>query len=104
MNRRHFITLSGAASLAAMTAKTTAAEASAGRDYYELRRLAIENKEQKAEVDKFLKEAAIPAINRLGMKPVGVFYPAEGLSPIYILLRHPSAESVCTLQARLGQD
>lgn len=104
MNRRHFITLSGTASLAAMTAKVTAAEVSTGRDYYELRRLVIENKEQKAEVDKFLKEAAIPAINRLDMKPVGVFYPAEGLSPIYILLRHPSAESVCTLQARLGQD
>lgn len=104
MNRRQFIALSSTASLAAMTGKTSAADAPADRDYYELRQLTIENKDQKASVDKFLKEAAIPAMNRLGIKPVGVFYPAEGLSPVYILLRHPSMDSVCTLMARMSQD
>jgi len=104
MNRRHFIALSGAASLAAMSPKATAAEESGGRDYYELRTFILDSAEQKAKVDGFLKDAVIPALNRLGIKPAGVFYPAQGLSPTYFLLRHPSSESVCTLNTRLAQD
>jgi hypothetical protein len=104
MNRREFLTISSTASLAAVTGTASAAEASSEREYYDLKQFIIENADQKKKVDAFLKNAAIPALNRLGMKPVGVFYPAEGLSPIYVLLRHPSPESVCTLNARLGED
>ena len=46
----------------------------------------------------------IPALNRLGVTPVGVFYPNEGLSPIYVLLPHPSLVSFATLTERLGED
>ena len=90
--------------MAAASGKTLAAEPAEGRDVYELRQLIVETKEQRAGVDKFLKGAAIPAMNRIGIKPVGVFYPAEGLSPVYIVIRHPSMESVCTLHSRLYQD
>jgi len=105
MNRRHFITLSGAAGMAAITASTArAAQAASGRDYYELRQFILENDIQKKQLDNFLKQAAIPALNRLGMKPVGVFYPAEGISPVYVLLRHKSLETVATLNAQLAAD
>jgi hypothetical protein len=103
MNRRQFIALSGTASLAAVATTTNAATASE-RDYYELQQYTVENEEQKKGLDTFFKEAAIPALNRAGIKPVGVFYPSEGLSPVYVLLRHASVESFSTLIERLGED
>jgi len=111
MNRRHFLAVSGAATMAAVTNKTHAAESLSGsdREYYELRQLILDEDKQKAEdqrkgLDTFLKEAAIPSLNRQGIKPVGVFYPAEGVSPVYVLLRHSSFESIATLYARMGRD
>ena len=74
------------------------------RGFYELRRYEIETEAQKAGFDKFASEAAIPALNRLGVTPVGVFYPDQGLSPIYVLLPHPSLVSFATLTERLGED
>jgi hypothetical protein len=75
-----------------------------GRAYYELRRYEIETPEQKAGFDTFLAEAAIPALNRLGIKPVAVFYPEKDLSPIYVLLPHRNYLSFGTLTERLSQD
>jgi hypothetical protein len=74
------------------------------RSYYELRRYEIERPEQKAGFDKFLSEAAIPALNRMGIKPVGVFYPEKDLSPIYVLIWHTSCESFATLNQKLAED
>jgi len=104
MNRRQFIAISGTATAAAITTETSAAESNSGREYYELRQVIIEKEEQKKQVDNFLKEAAIPALNRLGIKPVGVFYPEKALSPIYVLIPHVSLESMATFQAQMGQD
>lgn len=83
---------------------TQAAEATSGRDFYELRQIVVETQEQKKMTDSFLKDAAIPALNRLGMKPVGVFYPEQNLSPIYLLLRHSSLESLVTVGSQLAED
>ncbi len=83
--------------------RTEAAEAMA-TEYFELRRYEIETEAQKAGFDTFAKEAAIPALNRAGVEPVGVFYPWEGLSPIYVLLRHKSLASFASLTQRLSQD
>jgi hypothetical protein len=73
-------------------------------EYYELRRYEIESQEQKAGLDKFLSEAMIPVVNRLGVQTVGVFYPAEGLGPVYVLLVYPSVGSFATLTHRLYGD
>lgn len=108
MKRRHFLALTGTAGMAALTASTAgsarAAEAGSGRDYYELRQFILESEAQKQKVDAFLKQAAIPALNRLGIKPVGVFSPAEGFSPVYVLLRHKSLDTVVHLNAELAAD
>jgi hypothetical protein len=73
-------------------------------EYYELRRYDIESEEQKAGLDRFLSETAIPTLNRLEVKTVGVFYPVEGFSPVYVLLVHPSVGSFATLTQRLSGD
>jgi hypothetical protein len=87
--------------MARMRASTEDATAS---DYFELRRYEIETGAQKAGFDTFAREAAIPALNRAGIEPVGVFYPWEGLSPIYVLLRHKSLASFVALTQRLSED
>ena len=105
MNRRQFITLSGAASLAAISpAPSVAADSASGRDYYQLLQFAVDNQDQRKAVDGFLKNAAVPALNRLGLKPVGVFYPAEGISPVYALIRHKSLASVLNMNEGLATD
>ncbi len=88
---------------AAQAAQAARARAES-RDYYELRRYEIETDAQKADFDAFAKDAAIPALNRNGIDPVGVFYPWEDLSPIYVLLRHKSLASVAQLTQRLSED
>jgi len=73
-------------------------------EYFELRRYEIETEAQKAGFDAFAQEAAIPALNRAGIEPVGVFYSWEDVSPIYVLLRHKSLPSFVTLTQRLAED
>lgn len=104
MKRRDFLALSGAAGLAAMTSKTQAATTAGGRDYYELRQFLLDSEEQKKGLDVFLSSALIPALNRLGIKPVGVFYPEKDLSPTYVLMRHRSLDSYATWMQRIAED
>ncbi len=124
MERREFLRTSCATGLAALTAGATAygqdtprklpGESEVAyrqriarlpsREYFELRRYEIETEAQKAGFDAFAKEVAIPALNRAGIKPVGVFYPWEGISPIYVLLGHKSPSSFTSLTQMLSQD
>lgn len=105
MNRRDFLTLATVTGLAPLGLEATAAEnASAARDFYELRQYQVETEAQRQGLEAFLREAAIPALNRLGVKPVGVFYPEKDLSPVYVLLRHKSLEALTTLTQRLQAD
>jgi hypothetical protein len=54
----------------------------------------------------YLRDALVPALRRAGTGPVGVFTVAVGPdSPtIYVLIPHPSMESVATLPDRLAAD
>lgn len=88
--------------MAAIHAAETAADG--GREYYELQQYLIETEEQKKRFDQYMKEAAIPALNRAGVKPVGVFLPQEGLGPVYVLLPAQSAEKLASLTQQLMQD
>jgi hypothetical protein len=126
MQRREFLATSCVAGLASLAEGTAVAQTTsmaprlpgeseaayrarllrtaARRAYYELRRYEIETPEQKAGFDRFLAEAAIPALNRLSVNPVGVFYPEKDLSPIYVLMAHKSIESFALLTEALAQD
>ena len=106
MKRRAFLAAAGASGLAALKTSpgADAAESAGNRQLYELRQYAIGSKEQGQGLAAFLRDAAIPAFNRIGVQPVGVFQPAEGISPVYVLLPHASLESVITSTQRLLAD
>jgi len=83
---------------------SAAESGSTHRDLYELRRYAIAAESQQRALGRFLRDAAIPAFNRIGIAPVGVFHPEKEISPVYLLLRHPSAESLLTSTQALLAD
>jgi hypothetical protein len=105
MDRRRFLAASSAAGLVPMISTSAfAAEAEAPQQILELRQYHFTTDEQRDGFDRFMAEAAVAAINRLGIKPVGVFYPQEGAGPAWVLLPHASMESVLTLKDKLRAD
>jgi hypothetical protein len=107
MDRRNFLAAVGAASAVPLTGLTTTQAADvplSQRDLYELRQYQIAGDEQKQLMDGFLRDAAIPCWNRMGINPVGVFYHATELSPIFVLMRHRSLESVVTCTRKMLAD
>ena len=107
LNRRHFIATATTAGLAPILCPTSAQAADGplgSRDVYELRQYQLANEDQKKGFDTFMRAAAIPAFNRLGIRPVGVFYSVKDLSPAYVLMRHRSIESFLTSTQKLLAD
>ncbi|HNQ87355.1 MAG TPA: NIPSNAP family protein [Verrucomicrobiota bacterium] len=102
MKRRTFLTLAGATSLAPLTLSAHAAgTGTAGRDFYLLTQYHLESEEQRKGLDGFLEGTAIPAWNRAGARPIGVFYPEKELGPVTVLARHKSLETLALLNQRL---
>jgi hypothetical protein len=75
-----------------------------GRQYLELQKYTLGNEAQRDGLHAFLRDAALPAVNRLGIKPVGVFEDPQALSTLYVLLPHPTAASALELRQRLASD
>jgi hypothetical protein len=111
MKRRDFlktsVAVSALAGISPVSLTGMAAESTpAGREYYELRVYRLKNAADRGLLDGYLEKAAIPALNRLGIKPVGVFSeiePKEGPG-VYMLIPYPSLESFATTGARLNAD
>jgi NIPSNAP len=78
----------------------------AARQYYALRRYDLRTGPQKKLTDDYLKNAFIPALNRLGVTPVGVFNVSIGVGgpSMYVLTPGNSAEVLLTAEAKLSQD
>ena len=75
MKRRDFLTASSAG-LAAMTATTVLADDEPlKREFIEVRKYTVQNTDKRAQLVSILDKAFIPALNRQGLKPVGVFVP-----------------------------
>jgi hypothetical protein len=111
MQRRTFLatSLAAAAFSAAPAANSQSAPPATipkGRLYYELRRYQLSSGPQKKLCDDFFQTALIPAANRLGITPVGVFNLAIGpeTPTMYVLLPSPSLETLASAEARLAQD
>lgn len=83
-----------------------AANNSPGPDVYLLRQYILRTGTEPRRVADFLQHAAIPALNRLGHKPVGVFEGVAGVTTptIFTLTPFASLEAVGTLETRLEQD
>lgn len=111
MDRRKFLgsALVSGATLAASSSLRAAQEsspASGGREYYELRRYHILSGPQKQLADSYFRDALIPALNRLNIKPVGVFSTSIGAQgpSTYVLMPAARADILITAEAHLSDD
>ncbi len=88
-----------------MAGSARAAGSPAKKELYELRLYHLASGAKKKRFEDFCCRAAIPALNRVGIEPVGVFQLAEKESPdLYVLLPHASADSAITLVDKLADD
>ena len=119
MKRREFVKTSLTVSaLAGLSPTLTAAAAdlpAGNREIYELRKYRLKDGAGHELLDGYLEKAAIPAWNRLGCKPVGVFgqlerkgKPAatEAVEPlsVFVVIPYPSFEAYGAAAARLAAD
>lgn len=107
MNRREFLA-TGVAGLAA-TNISTGTEITGGtiqRQFFEWRQYHLRTGDPKNRVGEFYKNVGIAAMNRAGIKTVGVFNPVYGPSrpTLHVLLVHDSMDSVVNAHAKLLAD
>jgi len=107
MNRREFLA-TGITGLAA-TDITDASEGTSGvssQQFFEWRQYHLRTGTARNLVGDFLKNVGIAAMNRIGIKPVGVFNPVYGPSrpTLHVLLVHDSLDSVLQSSSRLLAD
>jgi NIPSNAP len=107
MNRRDFL----ASSIAAAGVGTLASDSTAQTpsrpmpQYYELRQYHLHTT-MRQEFGDYLQDVSVPALNRVGIEPVGVFTTMFGpRSPTFwLLLPHTDIESFATLGTKLAAD
>ncbi len=102
MRRREFLAGVGVAGLGS----AALAAGGGGREYLELRRYRLHGGAKKNMLGNFMRDVGIPAMNRVGIGPVGVFTAKYGPSEptLYVLMVHKNLESVVTAAARLLAD
>lgn len=109
MKRRQFLTSSLAASAFALTGKASDAQVASNgtpREYYELRQYHMQTGPQTKLTDAYVSDALIPALNQLGISPVGAFVLTLGpeTPTLYVLLPSIRLETLVTAQMQLAQD
>jgi hypothetical protein len=87
-------------------AETNAPEKSAKQEFYELRTYTLKNETQEQLVQQYFQSAAIPALNRLGSKNVGVFKEMrpQGQTRIFVIIPYKSVEDFMKTKDRLSND
>jgi hypothetical protein len=73
-----------------------AGAAESGPDFFELQKVLFDDDSQTEKFFHYMAAAAIPALNRININPVGVFVPQDTANTVYVLLRHRNLESVMT--------
>ncbi len=112
MERRSFVKaslLAGAAATiipATAMASPTTDPKTAAIEFYELRVYYLKNDTQQKLVEAYLKDAAIPAINRLGIRAVGVFteLKPESQTKIYVLISFNGLADFLQMSDNLDND
>src|SRR5258708_8534225 len=115
MNRRDFVSASMAAGGAWLSADAVLESVQGGQagraperaaEYYELRRYRLRRGPAQGLVDTYLKSAALPAWQRAGVSPVGVFSVMIGPDrpAFYVLLVHKSLDPFPSLPDPLAAD
>jgi hypothetical protein len=111
MRRREFLRAGLAASAAALTERAAVSEAGAGatmkgRQYYELRKYLLRRDAQAQVTQKYLSDALVPALNRMGIGPVGAFTVDIGpeTPTVYLLLPSMEIETLVGAGLHLRED
>jgi hypothetical protein len=107
MERRQFLTTSLAASAMSLTQQATAQTNSGGsREYYEIRKYHLQTGPQIKLTESYISDALIPALNRLGIAPVGAFHLDIGpdTPTLYLLLPSSKLETLVTAELQLSHD
>jgi hypothetical protein len=104
MKRRNFI--AGVGTLAAAPAISfaeTQKKQDENRQYLEWIKYILPLGTNKGRVEKYYKDAAIPALNKIGIMNVGVFTVQHGLNEptLFVLIPHDSLDSVMTYEGKL---
>src|SRR3984885_14461447 len=97
--------VAGAVCLAAMPTHAVAADAGQ-RQYYELRTYTTKSEQQQKLVSDYWQNAAVPAYNRMGIQPIGVFTEVQDslTNKIYVLIPCDSLEVFAGIPAGLAAD
>jgi hypothetical protein len=97
--------LAGAVSLAGIPVRVFAAD-SGQPQYYELRVYTTKSEQQQKLVSDYWQNAAVPAYNRMGIQPVGVFTELEDspTNKVYVLIPCDSLDVFAAIPARLASD
>ncbi|MDE1177707.1 MAG: NIPSNAP family protein [Edaphobacter sp.] len=105
MQRRNFLKAALATSAATMTPELQA-QPSASHEYYQLRRYSFRSGPQTKAADQFFANAFIPAANRMGLSPIGVFRVDIGpqTPTYYVLIPGSKLETIVDLDLLLAAD
>ncbi len=108
MERRQFLitsSMAGGAVLSSWAGGNALAQDSS-REFYELRTYEMPTGNRKAVLHEYLDKACLPAMNRVGIKPVGVFTVVAGSNALnlFVLIPYPSLEQFLSAPARLAAD
>lgn len=113
MKRRTFVkssfVTSAFAGLMAPISQTSAAAESqqnVNPEFYELRIYTLKNNRQRKAVETYFQQAAIPALNRLGSKTIGVFteYLPQGFTKLVVLIPFNSLDDYFSVADKLAND
>jgi hypothetical protein len=111
MERREFLSASLAASALALAKKSSAQSPSQTpsgkpREYYEIRKYHLQSGPQTKLTESYVSDALIPALNRLGIAPVGAFHLVFGpeTPTLYLLLPSTRLEVLATAELQLAKD
>lgn len=110
MKRRDFlkssVTVASAAAVSSSFTGAAAEPARGPREFYELRLYHLRRGPMQKRFETFYRDAAIPAMNRAGISPVGVFTVAAGPDnpTFYVLLPHKSAEAFAGANDKVRAD
>jgi len=113
MKRRNFVktslltgTLAGIIPQVSMAAPNLSWQKKATPEFYELRVYTLKNALQQKIVEDYFRTAAIPALNKLGSKNIGVFteQQPEGQTKLYAIIPFNSVDDFIKVTDKLAQD
>jgi hypothetical protein len=109
MNRRHFVRsaiVSGAALGTSPIIATRENSRGKSQQWYELRTYLFANDAQRQLTDTYLKQALLPALNRVGIDNVGVFaeLQPQGTACLFLLIPYPTPAALPEIAEKLARD